>query len=301
MRSVHSGAPPYRHNAGSRRRARDGDARPLKWARLRRHAEKAQRRQHALDRADQLSAGGAARRRSVRARAGDRPGVHDRHRIARHMAVVGQDLAVELPRQDGASRRAMPADGAAATSPHRQARHGSATGPRPAAFPALPSADSGPALPATEECPVEAQIGALQNDRGVLQPGDDALAVVFGSHAGRRMRAAMGRDPSDTKARALAAASSVLARACGAASGSRAAIVASLGLRHRAEGDRPRSRRDDRTAESGHGKFEGILAGRQCGGPTARSARARACAAVAPAIERPERRRGRACANTRGR
>ena len=157
--------------------------------------EKAQRRQHALDRADQL--GGWRRPVGVGLAQGQEIGqeFHDRHRIARYMAAVGQDLAVEF--RGKMARRAAQRRGRCRQRHRRIGKRD--TGPQPAlALRHLPHhraqiADLRCQRP--EECPVEAQFGALQNHRGVLQPGDDAL--------GRRLRvprrpadaAAMGRDP----------------------------------------------------------------------------------------------------------
>ena len=97
-------------------------------------AEEAQRRQHALDRADQrgrrrlgLVGVGLAQRQEVGQQ------FQHRHRIARDMAAVRQDLPLELARRGCGWRRAAPMAAPAATARRRRARCGRAASPcRPA-------------------------------------------------------------------------------------------------------------------------------------------------------------------------
>ncbi len=99
-------------------------------------AEEAQRRQHAVDGADQrggrrlgLVGVGLAQRQEVGQQ------FHDGHRIARDVAAVGQDLAVESPRRGCGWRCAAPRPAPAATARQRRARCGRAAGPCRPAFP----------------------------------------------------------------------------------------------------------------------------------------------------------------------
>ena len=140
-------------------------------------AEEAQRRQHPLDRADQrrrrllgLVGIGLAKRQQVGQQ------FQNRHRVARDVAAVRQDLPLDLVGKvagGGAQRRRR--------DRQRQRREGQ----RDAGAQLLlavrhlwrhraEEADLHRQRP--QEGAVERELGALQHDRRMLQPGDDALA-----------------------------------------------------------------------------------------------------------------------------
>ena len=159
-------------------------------------AEEAQRRQHAVDGADQglrrrlgLVGIGLAQRQKV----GE--DFQHRHRIARNMAAIGKDLAVEFVGEVA---------GRAAQRRCRRRQRQGGEGQRDAgAQPVLAIRHFARHRPQIadlhgkrfQEGAVERELGALQHDRGMLQPGDDALGRGAGLPGDAGNVAAMHGDP----------------------------------------------------------------------------------------------------------
>ena len=159
-------------------------------------AEEAQRRQHAVDGADQcrrrrlgLVGIGLAQRQKVGQQ------FEHRHRIARDMPAVGQDLMIELFRQvaRGATQR---------RSGRRQRQGGK--GERDAgAQPVLAIGHLARHRPQIadlhgerlQEGAIEGKFRALQHDRGMLQPGNHPFGSRSGFPGDARYLIAMHGDP----------------------------------------------------------------------------------------------------------
>ena len=152
-----------------------------------------------------------------------------------------------------------------------------------------------------QEGAIEGKLGALQHDRGMLQPGNDALCGRAGlpGDAGNvaAMRWRSSRTPGRGRWRRQVR---CRRRAYGAASESHAASFASRDWARRSgTATCRRFRPDVPTADSGHSRSRARSAGRRGAGPAARSGRVPACGRNS-ASDRPARRAGAgaSCART---